>query len=153
MGPVAHSLSQVPEEDSNAIATYIMSLQQPAPETTPAAASADKSQLSAGAVLFAGACAGCHGAAAPMMTAGGRPSLALSTAVNSDKPDNLIQIILQGVPWKEAHHATFMPPFAASLTDAQIASIAAYVRADIAQRPTWQQVDQRVSAIRKENSQ
>jgi mono/diheme cytochrome c family protein len=61
--------------------------------------------------------------------------------------------MLQGVPWKDAHHGTFMPPFAASLTDAQIASIAAYVRADLGKRPAWQQVDQRVSAIRKENQQ
>ncbi|HEX5342948.1 MAG TPA: cytochrome c [Duganella sp.] len=154
MGPVAHSLSQVPEEDSEAIATYIMSLQRPAPKPAPtAAAASDAAQLKAGAALFAGACAGCHSAAAPMMSVGGRPSLALSTAVNSDKPDNLIQIILQGVPWKDAHHATFMPPFAASLTDAQIASLAAYLRTDLAKREAWKQVDQRVSAIRKENAQ
>ncbi|WP_343729288.1 cytochrome c [Duganella sp.] len=155
MGPVAHSLSQVPEADTNAIATYIMSLQQPATHAVaPApAATADAARVAQGATLFAGACAGCHGAAAPMMTAGGRPSLALSTAVNSDRPDNLIQIVLNGVPWSHAQQTTFMPPFSAALSDAQIASIAAYVRADIGKRPAWNNLEKRTADIRKENQQ
>ncbi|MRW92908.1 c-type cytochrome [Duganella sp. FT80W] len=152
MGPVTHSLSQLPDEDSNAIATYIMSLQKPAtkPATT-GPADADVTRVRQGAALFAGACAGCHSPEAPMMSMGGRPSLGLSSAVTSDRPDNLIQIVLNGVPWKDSHHSTFMPPFAASLSDAQIALIAAYVRADIGQRAAWKDVDQRVAAIRKEN--
>lgn len=157
MGPVAHSLSQVPEADTNAIATYIMSLQKPGAKAAPteaaaaAAASADTARVTQGARLFAGACASCHGTAAPMMAAGGRPSLSLSTAVNSERPDNLIQIVLNGVPWSHAQQTTFMPPFAASLTDAQIASIAAYVRADIGKRPAWTGVEKRAADIRQEN--
>ena len=88
-----------------------------------------------------------------MMAAGGRPSLSLSTAVNSDRPDNLIQIVLNGVPWSHPQQTTFMPPFAASLTDAQIASIAAYVRADIGKRPAWTGVEKRAADIRQENQQ
>lgn len=155
MGPVAHSLSQVPEADTDAIATYIMSLQTPgAKAATPAAgASADTARVTEGARLFAGACASCHGTAAPMMAAGGRPSLSLSSAVNSERPDNLIQIVLNGVPWSHAQQTTFMPPFAASLTDAQIASIAAYVRADIGKRPAWSGVEKRAADIRQENQQ
>jgi mono/diheme cytochrome c family protein len=155
MAPVAHSLSLVPEEDSRAIASYIMSLQQPAAAVpaAPAAPAAGAAQVRQGAALFAGACAGCHGAEAPMMAVAGRPSLALSTAVASARPDNLIQIVMNGVPWKDAQHGTFMPPFAASLTDAQIAGIAAYVRADIGKRTAWKDVDQRVTALRKENQE
>lgn len=153
MGPVAHSLSQVPQQDTDAIATYIMSLQQPAAKATAPAAATDTARIAAGARLFAGACAGCHGSAAPMMTAGGRPSLALSSAVASDHPDNLIQIMLNGVPWSHVQQTTFMPPFAASLTDAQIASIAAYVRTDIGKRAAWTGVEQRAADIRKENQQ
>ncbi|MRW84841.1 c-type cytochrome [Pseudoduganella sp. FT26W] len=154
MGPVAHSLSLAPEADSNAIATYIMSLQTPAkPAPAATAAATDKAAVVQGATLFAGACASCHGTAAPMMENGGRPSLALSTAVNSDRPDNLIQIVLNGVPWSHPGQHAFMPPFAASLTDAQIASIAAYVRADIGRRPAWNDVEQRTAKIRKENQQ
>ncbi|TFW24189.1 c-type cytochrome, partial [Duganella callida] len=110
-----------------------------------------QARMPQGAALFAGACAGCHSTAAPMIATGGRPSLALSTAVAGDRPDNLIQIVLNGVPWKEPHPATFMPPFAATLTDEQIADIANYIRADIAHRPAWKDVGQRVTAIRKEN--
>jgi mono/diheme cytochrome c family protein len=153
MGPVAHSLSRVPEEDSDAIATYIMSLQKPVTKTPAASASTDTARVAQGATLFAGACANCHGAAAPMMAAGGRPSLALSTAVNSERPDNLIQLVLNGVPWSHAQQTTFMPSFSASLTDAQIASIAAYVRADIGKRPAWSDVEKRSAEIRKENQQ
>jgi mono/diheme cytochrome c family protein len=155
MGPVAHSLSQVPEADTNAIAAYIMSLQEPAAKAAPSAAGAstDVARVQQGAILFAGACASCHGTAAPMMENGGRPSLALSSAVTGDRPDNLIQIVLNGVPWGHPEPSTFMPPFAAVLTDTQIASIAAYVRADIGKRPAWPDVEQRTTKIRKENQQ
>jgi mono/diheme cytochrome c family protein len=163
MGPVAHSLSQVPPADTDAIATYIMSLQKPvtgAPAAVPAAVPAASPQNASGnaavpqgAALFAGACAGCHSAAAPMMAAGGRPSLALSSAVTGARPDNLIQTMLNGIPWSHTGQHTFMPPFAASLTDAQIASIAAYVRSDIGKQPAWPDVEQRVTRIRKENQQ
>jgi mono/diheme cytochrome c family protein len=153
MAPVAHSLSRVPEADTNAIATYIMSLQAPVKQHAAVVALPDAARLQQGAVLFAGACAGCHGAAAPMMSSGGRPSLALSSAVTGEQPDNLIQIVLNGVPWSHPQQSTFMPSFAASLTDAQIASIAAYVRADIGRRPAWANVEQRSTEIRKENQQ
>ncbi|MET0319409.1 MAG: cytochrome c [Duganella sp.] len=163
MAPVAHSLSQVPQEDTDAIAHYIMSLQDrraPAAPSAPtdAADATDASRgsgsaaaISQGRQLFAGACAGCHGAAAPMMAAGGRPSLALSGAVTGARPDNLIQTVLNGLPWTHTGQSSYMPPFAGTLTDAQIASIAAYVRADIGKRPPWPDVGQRVTRIRKEN--
>ena len=51
--------------------------------------------------MFAGACGGCHAADAPM-TQNGAPSLALSTAVNAPTPRGVIQIILHGIPWREA---------------------------------------------------
>jgi mono/diheme cytochrome c family protein len=152
MAPVTHSLSLVPAEDAAAIATYVMSLQVAAPAAVaPAPASADGTVLQQGRTLFAGACASCHGTAAPMMSAGGRPPLSLSSAVTGDRPDNLIQIVLNGVPWTHPQPSTFMPSFAASLSDAQIASIATYLRADIGQRPAWTGLQQRVTDIRKEN--
>lgn len=161
MGPVTHSLAQVPDEDVQAIAHYILSLQAPSPAakaTAPvpvpeaaAHANADNGAIAAGRQLFAGACAGCHSTAAPMMAAGGRPSLALSSAVVGDRPDNLIQTVLGGLPWTHMGQDTYMPPFAGTLTDAQIASIAAYVRADIGKRAPWPDVRARVTKLRKEN--
>jgi mono/diheme cytochrome c family protein len=158
MAPVAHSLSLVPPEDTKAMAAYLMSLQAavapaapPTPAPAPPATGADAARIRQGGTLFAGACAGCHGDAAPMMAAGGRPPLNLSTAVAGARPDNLIQIVLNGVPWTQSRSATFMPAFAASLDDAQIASIAAYVRADIGKRAPWPGLERRVTEIRKEN--
>ncbi len=154
MAPVTHSLSQVPAEDAEAMATYLMSLQTPparASVTAAAPAGAQAAEVLQGRVLFNGACASCHGAAAPMMAAGGRPPLGLSSAVASDSPDSLIQTMLNGVPWAHPQPSTFMPPFAASLNDAQIASIAAYLRADIGQRAAWPNLTNRVADIRKEN--
>ncbi|OFA09287.1 c-type cytochrome [Duganella phyllosphaerae] len=169
MAPVAHSLSTTPPEDAAAIAHYIMSLQNPAakPPALSAAAvikpAANDPALLPGRTLFAGACAGCHTGAAPMMAAGSRPSLALSSAVAGPKPDNLIQTILNGLPWTHTGQSSYMPPFAGTLTDAQVASIAMYVRAEIGQRAPWQDdkqrpldargIEQRVTAIRKENQQ
>nr|GEU28220.1 hypothetical protein [Tanacetum cinerariifolium] len=127
MAPVAHSLSQVPQEDTDAIAHYIMSLQDrraPAAPSAPtdAADATDASRgsgsaaaISQGRQLFAGACAGCHGAAAPMMAAGGRPSLALSGAVTGARPDNLIQTVLNGLPWTHTGHARPGPTWASAL--------------------------------------
>ena len=156
MAPVAHSLSLVPPEDTKAMATYLMSLQaaaEPAPQPRPTISpgSADTAHIRQGATLFAGACAGCHGDAAPMMATGARPPLNLSTAVAGARPDNLIQIVMNGVPWTQSRSTTFMPAFAASLNDKQIASIAAYVRADIGKRAPWPELDRRVTEIRKEN--
>jgi len=151
MAPVTHSLSQAPAEDTEAMATYIMSLQTPVPRPAPATPPADTAQVRLGRALFNGACAGCHGAAAPMMAAGGRPPLSLSSAVAGASPDNLIQIMLTGVPWTHPRPSTFMPPFAASLNDTQIAGIAAYLRADIGRRPAWSGLEKRVADIRKEN--
>jgi mono/diheme cytochrome c family protein len=151
MGPVTHSLAQVPAEDTEAMATYIMSLQTPAPAPAPLTPPADTAQVRQGRVLFNGACASCHGEAAPMMAAGGRPPLSLSSAVAGASPDNLIQIVLNGVPWTHPQPSTFMPAFAASLNDAQIAGIAAYLRSDVGRRPAWSGLEKRVADIRKEN--
>ena len=152
MGPVTHSLAQVPAEDTEAMATYLMSLQAPIERAKAAAPSGPQAaEVQQGRVLFNGACAGCHSAAAPMMAAGGRPPLGLSSAVAGARPDNLIQTMLNGIPWSHPQPATFMPPFAASLNDAQIASIAAYLRADSGRRPAWTGLEKRVTEIRKEN--
>jgi mono/diheme cytochrome c family protein len=100
---------------------------------TPPAALAD----SAGAPIFAGACAGCHGAGAPMML-DGRPSLALGSSVTAPPAPQAGE---RG-PW--------MPGFADVLTDAQVASVVTYLRARFADRPAWTGVEQDVHHIRED---
>ncbi|HEY4296897.1 MAG TPA: cytochrome c [Paraburkholderia sp.] len=155
MLPVTQHLANLPESDVNAMATYLMSLQPPPAAAPPptSAPTADATQLHAGAVLFAAACASCHAPGAPMQDIGARPSLGLSSALTADSPRNAIQLILHGNPWNGSASAHFMPPFADVLDDRQIADVLAYVRVQYAQRPAWPDVGRHAAAIRKENPQ
>jgi mono/diheme cytochrome c family protein len=156
MRPVTKHLGEAPVEDVEAIAAWLMSIQAapaaataaaaPAPAALPLPAHADAQ----GAQLFAAACAACHGAAAPMIRLAGRPGLALSSALQRDRPDNFIQTVLQGVPW-ESGSRVYMPPYADTLNDAQIAQLAAYVRTGVANRPAWDDVARTSAKLRKEN--
>ena len=88
-----------------------------------------------GARIFEGACTACHAEGTPLA------SLALNSNLHSDKPDNLLQAILNGAeaPAALARHATAteievmsMPAFRRSFSDRQIADLAAYLRARFA---------------------
>ena len=98
--------------------------------------------------MFAGACGGCHAADAPM-TRDGAPSLALSSAVNAPTPKAVIQIILHGIPWREGKPAPYMPSFASALTDAQVADLAAYLRATYSDKPAWSDLPAEVAKARE----
>ncbi len=158
MGAVSHDLSDVPEADVRAMAAYIASMTGPpdpareqqvaaraAAAQTPPAALANTE----GAQIFAGACAGCHGAGAPMML-GGRPSLALGSSVTAPTPRNATQIILRGLQQPAGQAGPAMPGFAAALTDAQIAAVLTYLRARFAGQPAWTNIQQEVHKIRQD---
>lgn len=167
MNAVSHDLSQVPEADVRAMAAYIASmtgaaepeLEQGGHERAVAAqvASAHAApaalQDTPGAAIFAGACSGCHGAGAPMML-DGRPSLALASSVTADTPRNATQVILGGLQPGLGEHGPgergpWMPGFAGSLTDAQVADVLTYLRARYTDRPAWN-VDDSVRRIRQD---
>jgi len=158
MGLVSHDLSGVPEADVRAMASYIASLTSapdPAHEQQVAqriaAAQRPPAALDGtpGATIFAGACAGCHGAGAPMMQAG-RPSLGLSSAVTAPTPRNATQVILHGLQPQPGEAGPWMPGFAASLDDAQVAAVLSYVRARFTDRPAWTGVEESVHQIRQD---
>ena len=142
MGPVTAELARAPEADVRAIATYIASLIQgpgaAAPDGTAPVdhAGAAARARPAAASLFAGACATCHDAGAPMMNQG-RPSLALGTPLREANPRDTLQIVLQGLTPPVGRAGPTMPPFAASLTDAQAGDLAAYLRARYTDQPPW----------------
>jgi mono/diheme cytochrome c family protein len=160
MLPVAHHLGDVAESDVRAIAAYLLSPDvqtaqaKPAADAAPAAAAAnpaDTQRLNDGAALFASTCASCHGAAAPMMAIGGRPPLADSTVVNAPSPRNAINLVLRGIPLSATGPSHYMPSFAHTLNDTQIADVLAYMRTRVAQQPAWSALDGDVAKIRKEN--
>ncbi|WP_409456097.1 c-type cytochrome [Massilia sp.] len=164
MRAVTERLAGVPREDVEAIAVYLMSIQSDAPAhaaavaapAVPATATATGTATATSGAdadtrasrLFAGACAGCHAAPAPMMRSGGRPALARSSAVLGERPDNFILTVLHGIPVDGAA-PVYMPPFADTLSDEQIALLAAYVRSGAGQ-PAWNAVAQHSAKLRKE---
>jgi mono/diheme cytochrome c family protein len=156
MLPVTRDLATVPQEDAEAIAAYILSIQEsaaPAVETTVAEATRDMTSASAqrGAILFKGSCASCHGGGSPMQTIGTRPTLAFSTAVNASTPRNAIQMMAGGVPWHGADAMNYMPAFGDVFSDDQLADLATYLRAGYSTRVQWDAVSDTVSKVRKEN--
>jgi mono/diheme cytochrome c family protein len=160
MGPVVESLSSVPEADVRAIADYIASKMtdgtggtEPAPATTLTDnATAAAQSFSKGATIFAGACAGCHGQGAPMMSQG-RPSLGLASNLRDNDPTSAIQAVLSGIEPPIADRGAKMPAFADSLIDAQVAAVLAYARARYTDRPAWPKLEKTVREARKESTQ
>ena len=153
MGGVTRALTQAPEADVRAIASYFTGLMKDAPGArSPLAAidkrsDADKAHPD-GAVLFAGACANCHEAGAPMMQQG-RPPLGWGTPLRQDTPHNTLHLIVEGLVSPGGAAGPAMPAFGNDFSDPQIAAIAAYLRARFTDLPPWRNLEQAVSAIRQ----
>lgn len=143
MRPVARSLAEAPEAEVRAIAVYIASLQtgRPAAPAEPAAARAETKSAARGAVIFAGACAGCHANGALLTT---------STDLAAPDPRNAARIVLRGTPWEAGTRQPFMPPFAASLSNRQVADVLSYVRARYGGRAPWPNLEAAVTDARRQ---
>jgi mono/diheme cytochrome c family protein len=149
MAPVTHQLAAVPDSDVHAIAVYIASLMPPGPITAPPPVPARPVDDPAAVAMFDGACGACHGADAPMAR-GGAPSLALTAAVNAPTARNVIDVILHGLPWREGRAGPYMPAFSGALTDAQVETLAAYVRSHYSDRPAWRDINTSIRAAKRE---
>jgi nicotinate dehydrogenase subunit B len=77
--------------------------------------------------------------------------LALDSNLHSDRPDNLLRVILEGVREPAGREVGFMPAFRDSLDDRQIAHLAAYMRQRYAPalRP-WRDLEREVARLRRE---
>jgi mono/diheme cytochrome c family protein len=163
MSPVVHDgLTKLPDSDIKALATYFADVSDAATragETEPAIreALAVSSrgvglQYDSAARLYTAACASCHynggDAVNPL-----RPDLALNSAVNLSDPTNLIHVTLDGISAPEGAPGIVMPGFARGLTDADIAGIAAYLRATRTSRTPWPDLEKTVAAIRAEGKE
>jgi len=164
---VTHNLASVSERDVRAIAVYIASLAteptlarrkrsedilayakraQTSSAAAPRAAAADAPQSQSGAAIYAGACAMCHDNGRAISSAGAL-NLALSTAVTSPTPGNLIHIIVQGIEPREGERGRWMPAFAGALTAEQLADLTAYLRSEFGMAPAWRNVDAEVRKV------
>jgi cytochrome c553 len=65
-----------------------------------------------------------------------------------DDPTNLIRVILYGINAKDGAPGIVMPGFASGFTNADVARIAAYLRATRTSRPAWADLETKVATIR-----
>lgn len=162
MAPIVAGLRGLPDEDVRAMAHYVASLDPATPDPAAVAtAVADREARATaaaptarlltprGARLWDGACAVCHeqGSGPPMF--GERPSLALVSALASERPDNLVRTILEGARSTLSRRVGAMPAFADHYDDAQVVELVRYLRARFAaDRPAWGGLETTVARIR-----
>jgi cytochrome c oxidase cbb3-type subunit 2 len=145
----------VPEHQAEALVAYLLSLKQPPlPDTgsaiaspagtsaaavastassAPTAASASSAESDAatkGKALFTANCAACHQASGEGLP-GAFPSLKGNDVVNDADPTSHMRTVLQGLQGTKVGGVVYsspMPPFAGTLSDADIANIIDYER-------------------------
>ncbi len=148
---VSHSLSKLSKDDLGAIATYLRAVPAVASDDPKTTASGDTLALKVsviepagptdwqtmvghnsveGNILYQNACASCHGVDGKGSTDLKHPSLIRITSIRGPHSATLVQVIAHGVDRRVGDHHTLMPSFRASMDDAQIASLANYVRAN-----------------------
>jgi mono/diheme cytochrome c family protein len=152
MRPVSLSLARLPASEAEAIAEYVLSLENPpsVTETPPKTPANEPADHSTGALLFSSACAGCHGAAAPMRTIDGRPGLQNTSALQAASSRNFLKTVLEGLPATPGSPGPLMPAFAASLDNAQLGALAAYLRQQASPDQPWADLSFTIEALRQE---
>ncbi len=100
-----------------------------------------------GASLYVAACASCHSNSNGQPVAL-RPELSLNSAVSAPDPANLVQVILHGIGKDAGMPGVLMPGFAASLTDNDVAQLAAYLRRSRSHQPAWTNLEAAVARVR-----
>jgi mono/diheme cytochrome c family protein len=150
MSEVVHNdLAVLPDADIHAIAAYFADVDGASARAASTAAAlehevaANKQRDNA---LYSAACESCHynGAAGPNPL---RPDLGLNSAVQLDDPANLIRVMLYGVDAAQGAPGVVMPGFS-GLSDADLAAIAAYLRATRTSRAPWTDLERTVAAAR-----
>jgi nicotinate dehydrogenase subunit B len=156
MAPVVKELAVLPDEDIRAMATYLAAFNTQAPDgealarSLVAQAAATQSKLlGTGQRLFEGACSACHHDGDGPKLLGVNLPLALNTNLHSDRPDNLLRVILEGVREPASRDIGFMPAFKYALSDAQVAELAGYMRQRYAPgKPPWADLPGAVARVR-----
>jgi mono/diheme cytochrome c family protein len=101
--------------------------------------------------LYTAACTSCHYNSGPVPLPA-RPELALNSALTLPEPTNFIQVVLKGISNTEGAPGLVMPAYASSLTDAEIARLAAYLRRTRTKLPPWTDLESKAAAIRRESA-
>jgi nicotinate dehydrogenase subunit B len=160
MADVVKQLKTVPDQDLQAMATYLASFQEPLDEQHLSAVIEQQVALAAQPApklfnvsgrLFESACMACHHDGSGPTLLGANVPLALSTRLHATQPDNLIRVILEGVRSPPSESVGFMAGFADQFSDEQMVGLVNYMRARFAsQQPSWSDVPSAVSRMRVE---
>jgi len=158
MAPVVKELAVLPDSEIKAMANYIASFNADRDDSVGHETLAKQIETAAGARfitassigerIYEGACAVCHQASAPDLF-GTKPSLALNSNLHSQRPDNLIQVILHGISSPVSSDLGYMPAFKNSLNNAQVVELVSYLRQQFApEKQAWIGVPETVRRIR-----
>lgn len=103
---------------------------RPAEQSAPAAATIQSLQGRRvnGERVYQNACAVCHEAGSGPTLFGVKPLLSSNTNLHAASPDNLIQVILNGIQTPANDELGYMPGFKDALDDRQIADLVGYLR-------------------------
>jgi mono/diheme cytochrome c family protein len=80
----------------------------------------------------------------------GRPGLQSTSALQAASPRNFLKTVLEGVPAIPGAPGPVMPPFAASLDNAQLGALAAYLREQARPEQPWADLSSTIEALRQE---
>ena len=135
LGPMAevvlHSTQYLEPTDVRAMAVYLQGLPPTPADTDPRELpQASPAVLERGGRLYERHCASCHGAQGQGVPKA-YPPLAGNRAITMTATDNLVQVVLYGgfPPATRGNPRPFgMPPFATSLSDADVAAVVTYIR-------------------------
>ncbi|MFL6694913.1 MAG: c-type cytochrome [Ramlibacter sp.] len=164
MHGVVANLSRADPVDVQAIATYIAA-QMGAPDGTrlaraesarrkaaqPLAAvqataraqAPDSAVLALGASVYQGSCASCHDLGRGLSSSSAL-QMPLAVALYLPGPSNLVHIIREGIQPLPGQPGRWMPPFAGTLSDGELAALVAWLRHQSTDLPPWSDVAQAV---------
>lgn len=158
MAPVVReATSKISESDTRAIATYLATFHQDNTQKTQkqvtqfALKTLTPPQLE-GARMFSSGCAACHHAGDGPKPYGVRPELWLSTSLYLDNPNNVINVILDGVQNPAHADLGYMAPFRYSYSNKQVAQLVNYMRTEFAGKEPWQDLEKTVASIRDDSN-
>jgi mono/diheme cytochrome c family protein len=155
MADVTYNLAQAPTQDVRAMAEYIASLSAQSATASIAPAPRDGNPVAGASpeivAIYNGACANCHNDRNDVGPSKAI-SLSLSSAVRESGSANTVRVILQGIEPQPGSPGAYMPAFEAMFHDAEIESLAQYVRARYTNEPQWTDIRQEISKARQGGS-
>ena len=163
MAVVTGNLAGVLRQDVAAMARYLASLSKSdnprrekaaadprgpgtAPQSAGSQAATPAASADPGSRIYSTTCASCHegGRAVPL----GAINLSFSTAIGGESPENLVNIVLDGLPAADGIAGPIMPGFAGVLTDQQLTDLVRHLRRDVAQKSDWQNLNEVIRIAR-----